>query len=610
MNGYTGRCLRVNLTEGKHTIEETDHALREKYLGGRGLAIKFLADEVQPGVDPLSPENRIIFSAGPLAGTGAVTGASCNVVTKSALSGGLACAKTRGHFGAELKFSGFDMLIVEGRAEFPVILSILDDKVRLVPALEYWGRSTSVMEDMFKKSLGDEWAARETFLLGIGPGGENLLPIANIVNDRFLSVGGAGIGAVMGSKNFKAVSVRGKRSLEVADGSRFVQVVNTLINKLNSAPLTSQSMTQWGTAFLVGLCYQKGMLPKNNFKEASVSLRNISTEALDGAFYLRSRGCFSCPVACIKKSDFGQQTTDSRGMVPTYLAIGSLGSNLGISDLKTVGMANMLCAEMGLDPVAAGGMLATAMELVEKKVTSEEELKLDIGFGKGDGVLEALRLVSTKKEHAKRLGQGGEALAESFGAPEVFMGVRGTPVSPFDPRAIQGMGLHFATGNLGPHHSHGSTFIDELLNVNGNMDPYETEGKPAITKYYQDVTALLDSLGLCHWPLMGLKLKNYVPMVNSALGTNYTADDLLRIGERISNMERLFIERAGLGGSQDTLPSRFLDEPISEGPAKGQLSRLKEMLPEYYELRGWDSHGNPLPEVMETLGLEMSDAED
>jgi aldehyde:ferredoxin oxidoreductase len=604
MHGWYGRCLRVNLTEGKHTIEKLDHDHLQKFLGGRGLGVKVYSDEVSPQADPLSPDNKLIFSSGPMVGTGAVTGASCDVVTKSTLTGTIGCAKMRGHFGAEMKYAGFDMIIVEGKAETPVILAIMDDKVRLIPALEYWGRLTSETEDMFKEGLGDQWIARETFLVTIGPAGENLLPLANLVNDRFLSVGGAGIGAVMGSKNLKAVAVKGQHSLKVADGNRFVQVVNTLINKLNSAPLTSQSMPQWGTAFLVGLCYQKGILPGNNFQKASVLLRNIGTEALESAFALRSRGCFACPIACIKKTDIKHHAYEGKGMVPTYLAMGSLGTNCGISDLSIIGLASMLCAEMGLDPVATGGMLATAMELVEKKMATTEELKIDIRFGNGNGILEALRLISMKKEHAKRLGQGGKALAELFERPDLFMGVKGMPLSPFDPRAIQGMGLHFATCNYGPHHLYAYTFIDELLNVNESMDPSDTKGKPGLTKLYQDTTAVMDSLGLCCWPLMGLKFKNFVPLINSCLGTNHTAEDLLSIGERVWNLERLFNMKAGFDRSHDVLPLRFTEEPISDGHGEGQISRVNEMLPEYYYLRGWNDQGEPMKETLKALGLE------
>ena len=604
MNGRTGRCLRVNLTQGKHSIEKIDPDLMQKFLGGRGLGVKIFSDEVDPQTEPLAPDNKLIFSSGPLVGTGAITGASCNIITKSSLTGTLACAKMRGHFGAELKFAGFDMVIIEGRAESPVILSITDDKVKLVPALEYWGRSTVDTENLFKKNIGNQWASRETFLAAIGPAGERLLPLANIVNDRFLSVGGAGIGAVMGSKNLKALAVKGQHSLHVADGNRFVQVINTLINKLNSAPLTSQSLSQWGTAFLVGLCFEKGILPQHNFHDNTLSLKNIGTDALNSAFALRSRSCFSCPVGCIKKTDVRHPAYEGRGMVPTYLAIGSLGVNCGINDLEVIGMANMLCAEMGLDPVATGGTLATAMELVSQKALTPEELKVDLSFGNGEAMLEAIRLMSTKGGHAKRLGQGGRVLAETFERPDLFMGVKGMSLAPFDPRAIQGLGLHFATCNYGPHHLYGNTFIDELLNVHEKIDPWEIEGKALLVKDYQDTTAVMDSLGLCSWPLMGLKFKNYVPMTNSCLGTSYSADDLLTIGERVWNMERLFNMSAGFDAAHDVLPDRFTQEPIAEGPAEGQVSRVQEMRPEYYQLRGWSEVGAPLPETLIKLGLE------
>ncbi len=604
MNGWIGRCLRVNLTEGKHSIENIDPNLLEKFIGGRGLGAKIFSDEVSPQIDPLSPDNKLIFISGPLVGTGAVTGASCNVVTKSSLTNTLACAKMRGHFGAELKFAGFDMIIIEGKAEAPAILSIMDDKIKLLPALEYWGRTTGDTEVLFKKNLGNQWVSRETFLASIGPAGERLLPLASIANDRFLSVGGAGIGAVMGSKNLKALAVKGQHSVQVADGNRFVQVGNTLINKLNSAPLTSQSMSQWGTAFLVGLCYQKGILPQDNFRGGTLSLKNIGTEALNSAFVLRSRACFACPVACIKKTDVKHPTFEGRGMVPTYLAIGSLGVNCGITDMAVIGMANMLCAEMGLDPVATGGTLATAMELVEQKALTPEELKIDLRFGNGEAMLDAIRLMSTKGGHAKRLGQGGKALADSFEKPEIFMGVKGMPLAPFDPRAIQGLGLHFATSNYGPNHLYGNTFIDELLHAHEILDPWDIEGKPQLVKDYQDTTAVMDSLGLCSWPLMGLKFKNYVPLVNSCLGTSHKADDLLVMGERIWNLERLFNFAAGFSGSDDCLPERFANEPIQDGPGAGLISRFAEMLPKYYRLRGWSDTGEPLPETLNTLGLE------
>lgn len=605
MDGWTGRCLRVNLSEGKHTIEEIDRRLLDKFLGGRGLGVKVYSDEVDPKTDSLGPENKLIFVSGPLVGTGAVTGASCNVVTKNALSGTIACAKMRGHFGAELKFAGFDMIIVEGKAESPVVLSIVDDRISIQPGLEFWGRTTSETEALFKKNLTDKWAARETYLVSIGPAGENLVPLSNIINDGFLSVGGAGIGAVMGSKNLKAIAVKGNHSVSISDSERFVRVVTTLINKLNSAPLTSQSMSAWGSAFFVGLCHQKGILPLRNFQTVAFrESKDIGTDALSDAFALRSRGCFACPIACIKKTDVNDPLFKGKGMAPTYLAIGSLGLNCGVTDLTTIGTANMICGEMGLDPIAAGGTVATAMELVEKGIASKDTLKLELRFGQGEDLLQALRLMATKKGHAKRIGKGGQALAEEYGQSKRFMGVKGLPMAPFDPRGIQGMGLHFATCNYGPHHLYAYTFIDEVLSVHEAFDPWSTEGKPELVKRYQDMTAVMDSLGLCNWPLMGLKFNNFVPMINSCLGTEYKADDLFMIGERIWNQERLYNMRAGFDHGHDTLPTRFFQEPISDGPAQGQISKVNEMLPRYYELRGWNERGEPRPETLKSLGLE------
>ena len=604
MYGRTGRCLRVNLTKGKHLVEEIAPELLDKFIGGRGLGVKVYSDEVDPQTDPLGSENKLIFVSGPLVGTGAISGASCNVVTKSALSSTIACAKMRGHFGAELKFAGFDMIVVEGRAESPVILSILDDKINIRPALEYWGRSTSETEVMYKENLDDKWAARETHLVSVGPAGERLVPLANVINDGFLSVGGAGIGAVMGSKNLKAIAVKGNHSLLIADGDRFVRVVTNLINKLNSAPFTSHSMSAWGSAFFIDLCYQKGMLPQKNFQSAAfVDSKDIGTEALSNTFALRSSGCFACPIACLKKTAVNYPFFKGKGMAPTYWAIGALGLNCAVRDMATIGIAHMICAEMGLDPIAAGGTVATAMELVEKGIADRDSLKLEFRFGQGEDLLQALTLMATKKGHAKRIGKGGQALAEEYGQSKRFMGVKGLSMAAFDPRAIQGMGLHFATCNYGPHHLYAYTFIEEVLGVHEELDPLTTEGKPELVKRYQDMAAIMDSLGLCNWPLMGLKFNNLVPMINSCLGTEYRADDLLRIGERIWNQERLYNMKAGFDHTHDTLPERFLKEPIKDGPAQGQISKLDEMLPRYYELRGWSEKGEPRAETLEALDL-------
>jgi aldehyde:ferredoxin oxidoreductase len=293
-----------------------------------------------------------------------------------------------------------------------------------------------------------------------------------------------------------------------------------------------------------------------------------------------------------------------RGMAPTYMAIGALGLNLGITNLSTIGMANILCSEMGLDPIATGGTLSTAMEMVERGYLTSEELKLELGFGREEQVIQAIQRMSTQKGHAKRIGQGGWALCQKYGHKDLFMGVKKIPMAPFDPRAIQGMGLHFATSSLGPHHIYAYTFIDEILHVHDHdSDPGEVVGKPELVKEYQDVTAVMDCLGLCNWPFLVLKLKNFVPLVNSCLGTNYTREDLLTFGERTWNIERLFNLQAGTKREDDTLPQRFFDQSLKNATAQRQISRLQEMIQPYYTLRGWDDQGRPTEEMLHRLSL-------
>lgn len=604
MNGYMGRILRVNLSDGRHAVETVDVGLLAAYLGGRGLAARLFLDEVPADAAPLSERNKVFFFAGPMVGTGALSAGTCSVVAKSPLTGTLACAKTRGHFGAELKYAGFDGLIVEGRAEGPVVLCIMDDKVVIKPAPHLWGRTTNETADIFRKEMSDPWGARETSLAVIGPAGERQVHTANLVTDTFLSVGGPGIGAVLGAKNLKAVAVKGKNSVRVADGNRLAQVVTTMIGKLNAAPYTSELMPQWGTAFLVRLASQKGMLPEHNFRRSS-GAKAMGTEAIAGAFALKSRGCFACPIACLKKTDLRHPLFRGRALAPTYMAIGAMGSNLGIADLEAIGRANTLCSELGLDPVATGGLMATAMEMTEAGVLAADDLGLSLRFGDDGALLKGIELLAAGDNgFAGRMRQGGEVLAADHACSDLFMGVRGSALAPFEPRAIQGMGLHYATSVLGPHHAFGHTFLDELLGVHeAALDPFEAEGKPELVKQHQDMIAALDSLGFCTWILMGLKPANLAPMVNAVLGTQLKADDLLQIGERIWNTERLVAEGHGRGRGCDQLPRRFLDEPLPDGPAKGQVSRLPEMLPRYFELRGWTGDGLVRPDTLERLGI-------
>jgi len=604
MSGYMGKILRVNLTNKKFALEPLPENLRNAFLGGRGLAIRLLWEEVEPGIEPLSPDNKVIWATGPMTGTGALSAAAAYVATKSPLTGALAVARTMGHFGAELKFAGYDAVIIEGAADSPTLLALLDDKVAFQPAIHLWGRTTRDAEVQFKKDLKDEWAARETYLTLIGPAGEKQLSPATLVSEGFLALGGAGVGAVLGAKNLKGVAVKGQHSILVADGSRLRQVIATMLNKVSGSPYTAEMLPQWGTGFLVQLSAQKGILPQNNFQSRTWDkVMHLGLEALAATFAVRSRGCFACPVACLKQADFRHQDRPTRGLGPTYTAISALGTNLGITDLAAIGRANMVLAALGLDPVATGGFLALAAELLEKGLATPEALGLEFHFGDGEGLSKAVESLVKNKNVIPAWRERGGQLAEAWGGSHLFMGVKGAPLAPFDPRAIQGLGLHFATSNQGPHYADAPTFIDELLGVHQRLDPEAVDGKPELVKDYQDLTAVLDSLGFCHRVLLGLKFANLIPMVNAVTGEQYKAEALLEVGERIWNLERLFNQRAGFSFRDDRLPERLVQEPLASGPAQGQVSHVPEMLPLYYHLRGWSEDGVPLAETRQRLGL-------
>ena len=605
MFGSMGKILRVNLADKKFAVEPLPEALRHTFLGGRGLAVRLLSEEVDPSVEPLSPDNKVIWATGPMTGTGALSAAAAYVVTKSPLTGALTVARTMGHFGAELKFAGYDAIILEGAAESPTVLALLDDKVAFQPAIHLWGRSTGEAKIQFKKDMKDDWAARETYLTLIGPAGEKQMSPAGLVSEGFPALGGAGLGAVLGAKNLKGLAVKGQHSVLVADGSRLRQVVATMLNKVSGSPYTAEMMPQWGTGYLVELCAEKGILPQNNFQSRiSEEVMHLGLEALSATFAMRSRGCFSCPVACLKQAEFRHAGQPFRGLGPTYTAIGALGTNLGVTDLAAIGRANLRMAALGLDPVATGGFLALAGELLEKGRGTPEIPGLDFHFGDGEGLSKAIDSLVKNKDLPQAWRERGGKLAEAWGADQLFMGVKGAPLAPFDPRAIQGLGLHFATSNLGPHHADGPTFIDELLGVHERLDPEAVDGKPELVKDYQDRTAVLDSLGFCHRLLLGLKFANLIPMVNAVTGRQLKADELLEVGERVWNLERLFNLRAGFTHQDDRLPERFVKEPLKGGPAQGQVSHVPEMLPLYYRLRGWSEDGTPFEETLQRLGLE------
>jgi aldehyde:ferredoxin oxidoreductase len=594
----------VNLTNSSIQVEELSGTVTNQFLGGRGLASKILYDEVDAQVDPLSPENKIIFMTGPLTGTGVIGGASYVVVTKSPLSGSIACSTAEGYFGPELKCAGFDGIVIEGQATEPVYLSIEDDQVELLSASHLWGKSTRRTEEIIRTEKENLWIAKETSVASIGPAGEQLAKIASIINDRHRVAARAGVGAVMGSKNLKAIAVRGTQPVMVADGALFVDVVARAWEKFKSTPVIPQTLNNIGTPFLVDVINKSGVLPVRNFQTGIMQdVEKISGEYMAETILKANKGCFACPIACVQMTEVEDPALQGEGEGPEYRTIALIGAACGIGDIAAVAKISYLCDEMGIDTLSFGSAVACAMELTEKKIISKKQTGMTLTFGNAEAVIELIEHVANREGFGDLLAEGGYHLAAHYGHPEFFIGVKKQGSPAFDPRGIQGLGLEYATSNSGVSHALGYLVTHKILGIRGEIDPLTTEGKAPLVKQFQDGSAVFDSAGLCRLLLLGVWIDDIIPLLETVTGKSYSEEHLLSLGERIWNLERLFNIEAGFSGTDDTLPRRMLEEPMPEGPAQGQVCKLHEMLPEYYTIRGWSDQGVPTEEKRASLGL-------
>jgi aldehyde:ferredoxin oxidoreductase len=604
VNGWVGTLLRVNLTNGSIKVEELSGALTDQFLGGRGLASKILYDEVDAQVDPLSPQNKIIFMTGPLTGTGAIGGASYVVVTKSPLSGSIACSTAEGYFGPELKCAGFDGIVIEGKAVEPVYLSIEDDQVELLSASHIWGKSTRRTEELIRSEKENLWIAKETSVASIGPAGERLAKVASIINDRHRVAARSGVGAVMGSKNLKAIAVRGTQPVLVADGTRFVDAVARAWEKFKTTPAIPQTLNNIGTPFLVDVINKSGVLPVRNFQTGIMQgIEKISGEYMAETILKANKGCFACPIACVQMTAVEAPAFQGEGEGPEYRTIALIGAACGIGDIAAIAKISYLCDEMGIDTLSFGSAVACAMELTEKKIISKKQTGMTLTFGNAGAVIELIEKVAHREGFGDLLAEGGYHLAAHYGHPEFFIGVKKQGSPAFDPRGIQGLGLEYATSSSGVSHALGYLVTHKILGIRGESDPLTTEGKAPLVKQFQDGSAVFDSAGLCRLLLLGVWIDDIIPLLATATGKSYRAEQLLLLGERIWNLERLFNLKAGFSGADDTLPRRILEEPMPEGPAQGQVCKLHEMLPEYYAIRGWNDQGIPTEGKLLSLGL-------
>jgi aldehyde:ferredoxin oxidoreductase len=599
MNGWQGKVLRVDLTAGTCKTEKLNEQWAMEYLGGRGLGSKYFIEEVDPTVDPFSPENKLIMAAGPLTGTYGAANGRYMVITKSPLTGTIACSNSGGYFPCELRYAGYDMIIFEGKAEYPSYLQVYDGKVQLVGAVHLWGKPTNETEDAILAEFhGDAKVA------SIGPAGEKMVNYAAIMNDKHRAAGRSGVGAVMGSKNLKAVAIRGTGGVKVADKAAFRDAALEAYSLLKQNPVSGEGLPALGTPILVNIINQFGALPTNNFQKGTFDgAEAISGENLVATYLKRNKGCMGCTIACGRVTGLKGSRFSGEGEGPEYESIWSMGAACGIDDLAAITKANYICNEDGMDPITFGSTVACAMELAEKGLISAEEMGMDLKFGDADALVKLAELTGKREGFGEKLALGSYRLAESYGAAELSMTVKKQEFPAYDGRGMQGMALQYATSNRGACHVRGYLVSPEILGLPEKIDPQSTDGKATWAKIFQDFTAVVDSSGVCLFTTFAIGAPQFANFCTAATGQDFNEEALMTLGDRIYNLERVFNLKAGIDPGQDTLPKRLLEEPIPDGPLKGEVAKLDLMLPLYYEERGWSTEGIPTDEKLQALGL-------
>jgi aldehyde:ferredoxin oxidoreductase len=614
---WTGKILRVDLTAGTCMPEPLNMEWATLYLGQRGLATKYLASEIDPKVDALSPGNKLIMATGPLTGTMASTGGRYSVVTKSPLTGAIACSNSGGFIGNEIKMAGWDMIIFEGRSAKPVYLHLENEKAELLDASHLWGKSVWDTDHMLHNEFQDPLLR----IACVGRSAEQGCLYAGVINDLHRAAGRSGVGTVMASKNLKAVAVRGTRGVgNIRDFKAFFKATNEAKAVLAGNPVTGEGLPKLGTQVLMNVINEVGAMPTRNMREVQFEGANrISAEAMlvpresDGKPNLvTNAACFGCTIACgrISTIDPKHYTIVNR---PQYMganggleyeAAWALGSDTGVDDLDALTFANFICNEDGFDPISFGATVAAAMELYEiGAITKETTGGLEMKFGSAEALTRAAELVATGEGFGRDLALGSKRLCEKYGHPDLSMTVKGQEFPAYDPRGIQGMGLAYATSNRGACHLRGYTVSSEILGVPVKTDPLTTDGKPELVKAFQDATAAVDSSGLCVFTTFAWTLEDIAPQVDAACEGGWSPQKMLEMGERIWNLERKFNMDAGLTAADDTLPKRLLKDAAKTGPAKGKVNELHKMLPLYYEVRGWTPDGVPTTDTLNRLSV-------
>jgi len=600
LNGWTGRIIRVNLTY--ETIETEDLNMRdaEMYLGGRGLGTKIFINEVDPQVDALSPENKLVFMAGPLTGTLAACAARFEIVSKSPLTGTIGSCSSGGFFGPIMKFAGFDGIIFEGKAKKPVYLYINNDHIELRDASHLWGKKVSATTSELQSETGED-----SKIACIGPAGEKLVLFASIMNDKNRAAGRSGLGAVMGSKNLKAIAVNGSRSIKVAKRQAFLDSCLDARGKLKASGVTCTGLPIYSTEILENAQSESGAHPARNWQHSvSFNPGDVHGESAAKNSLVRNRGCFDCSIGCATVSKAPDEISANFGEVPEYEAGWSFGSDCGTNDLASVCEANSICDELGMDPITMGATIACAMELFERGYIKKADVGMDLRFGNENAIVELTRMTGYRNGFGDKLALGSYRMADGFGHPELSMSVKKQEIPAYDGPPMQSVNLEYATSNSGGCHVHGFMPSPEKLGIHINTNQPASGRRAAALKAVQDLTAVVDSVGICLFTTFAIGLPEISEMLRTGTGINYTDEAVLQVGERIWNLERIFNLRCGFSKSDDTLPERLLNESYAFSNEETKVNEMDKLLSEYYSLRGWDEDGVPAEAKKRELMIE------
>jgi aldehyde:ferredoxin oxidoreductase len=614
--GYTGKILRINLTDQTSVTEDLPAETARDFIGGAGFGVKYLFDEVPAKADALGPENKLIFAPGPLSGSSVPCASRMAVTAKSPLTGAVGMALSGGHFPVELKFAGYDAVIVEGKAEKPVYIWIKDGSVKFRDAAKLWGMKTTDTQQIIKNDLNDQ----NIRVVCIGPAGENQIKIASIINE-WRAVGRKGLGAVMGSKNLKAIAVRGSAEIKVADAEKLKAARDVFAKAMKDSPVLYPAFSKMGTPMVVDHTCHMGIFPTKNFSATGAydPIDKLGVE-VQMTRNVGKEHCYGCPVGCsqlklAKTGAYAGIMTEG----PEFETMYSYGGVTGVEDIDAVIAADRLADELGLDTMSSGVAIAFGMELYERGILTKEDTGgMELNFGNHEAMVKILQQMAYREGLGGLLADGTRIAAEKIGkgAEKYAMHVKGLELPAYDVRGAKAHGLNYATSYTGADHCRGYAFQEIFgIPVPREVDRFAAEGKGELTKWNQDVrTATTDCPTMCGFLLdmavAGIATQNTADLLHGITGFDYTADEVQTVGERVNNLAAAFNVREGFSRKDDTLPERLLTEPLPGGASKGHFISRQEldlMLDEYYDARGWNRKtGAPSREKLTELNLAFA----